>query len=54
MLWARLFLASAYGNSGRIKDAAAAIEEYSAARVRQGGLPFVMVELQDQIRDHKT
>jgi adenylate cyclase len=46
MLWARLFLASAYGNSGRAGDAATASKEYSAARVRQGGLPFVMSELQ--------
>jgi hypothetical protein len=46
LLWARLFLASAYGNSGRAKDAAAAIQEYSEARIRQGGLPFVMIELQ--------
>ena len=47
MLLPRLFLASAYGNSNRLEDSATAIADYSASRIRQGGLPFVMVEVQD-------
>jgi TolB-like protein/Flp pilus assembly protein TadD len=45
-LWARLFLAATYGSIGRTEDAGAAIAAFGAARVRQGGLPFTMVELQ--------
>ena len=37
MLWARLFLAAAYGNAGRKEDAVIAIKEYSETRIRQGG-----------------
>jgi adenylate cyclase len=44
--WVGLFLAAAYGKSGRVKDAATVIANYNAARVKQGGVPFVMVELQ--------
>src|SRR5215216_6048347 len=44
--WVGLFLAAAYGKSGRVKDAATVIANYNAARVRQGGVPFVMVELE--------
>ena len=42
----QLYQAASYGLSGRAEDAAAAVAAYSAARVRLGGLPFVMVELQ--------
>ena len=42
----QLYLAATHGLSGRQEDAAAVIAAFSAARVRQGGLPFVMVELQ--------
>jgi adenylate cyclase len=45
-LRARLFLAATYGKSGRAEDAAAAIDAFNAARVKQGGLTLVMVELQ--------
>src|SRR4029079_10403189 len=41
-----LYLAAAYGKSGRGEDAAATVAAYSATRVRQGGLPFVMIEVQ--------
>ena len=41
----QLYLAAAYGQSGRTAEAAATVATYSAARVRQGGLPFVMREL---------
>ena len=41
----QLYLAAAYGQSGRTEDAKATVAKYSAARVRQGGLPFVMLEL---------
>ena len=47
MLLPRLFLASAYGNSNRLEDSVTAIADYSASRIRQGGLPFVMIEVQD-------
>jgi TolB-like protein/Flp pilus assembly protein TadD len=43
----RLYLAATYGLSGRVEDAKATVGTYSAARVRQGGLPFIMSELQD-------
>jgi adenylate cyclase len=41
----RLYLAATYGLSGRVQDAKGTVETYSAARVKQGGLPFVMKEL---------
>ena len=41
----RLYLAATYGLSGRVEDAKGTVETYSAARVGQGGLPFVMIEL---------
>jgi hypothetical protein len=44
--WVGLYLAAAYGKDGRGKDSAASIATFSAARVRQGGMPFVMAELQ--------
>ena len=44
--WVGLYLAAAYGKGGRNKEAAASVADYSAARVRQGGVPFVMDELQ--------
>ena len=47
--WVQLYLAAAYGKSARDKDAAAAVADYSATRVRQGGLPFVMIELQGNV-----
>ena len=37
----RLYLAATYGLSGRVEDAKATVETYSAARVRQGGLPLL-------------
>jgi len=39
-----LYLAAAYGHLGREKEAAAIVATYSSARVKQGGLPFVMAE----------
>jgi hypothetical protein len=42
-------LAATYALSGREKDAAAVIAAYSAARVRQGGIPFVMIELRGRV-----
>jgi adenylate cyclase len=44
--WVGLYLAAAYGKDGRNKEAAASVATYSGARVRQGGMPFVMAELQ--------
>ena len=44
----RLYLAATYGLSGRAEDAKATVAAYSAGRVRQGGLPFVMGELQSR------
>ncbi len=41
----RLYLAATYGLSGRAEDAKRTVETYSAARVGQGGLPFVMGEV---------
>ena len=43
--WVGLFLAAAYGKSGRTKDAEAAVAAYSATRVQEGGVPFVMAEV---------
>jgi adenylate cyclase len=43
--WVGLFLASAYGKSGRKTEALEAVAAYSAARVREGGVPFTMREL---------
>jgi TolB-like protein/DNA-binding SARP family transcriptional activator/Tfp pilus assembly protein PilF len=40
-----LYLAATYGHLGREKEAAEIVATYSSARVRQGGLPFVMAEL---------
>ncbi len=45
----RLFLAAAHGKLGRTEDADAVIAEFSAARVRLGGLPFVMVEFVGEV-----
>jgi hypothetical protein len=42
---AGLFLAAAYAKVGRTQDAAAVVSAYSAARVRQGAVPFVMREV---------
>ena len=44
--WLRLFLASTYNRIGRDKEAAALINDYNTARVKLGGLPFVMMEVQ--------
>jgi tetratricopeptide (TPR) repeat protein len=46
--WAGLYLAAAYGKDVRNKDATASVAAYSAARVRQGGVPFIMLELQGE------
>jgi TolB-like protein/class 3 adenylate cyclase len=43
--WVGLFLASAYGKSGRKAEALEAVAAYSAARVKEGGVPFAMREL---------
>jgi adenylate cyclase len=43
-----LYLASSYGNLGRNREAADAIAAFSEARVRQGSLPFVMINVTDQ------
>jgi TolB-like protein/class 3 adenylate cyclase/Flp pilus assembly protein TadD len=43
---AGLYLAASYGKMGRAKDAAASVAAYGASRVRQGGVPFIMFELQ--------
>ena len=42
----RLYLASAYGQGGKLAEATVTLESFSAARVKQGGLPFVMELLQ--------
>ncbi len=43
--WAGLFLAAAYAKSDRTKDAEAAVAAYSAKRVQEGSVPFVMAEV---------
>ena len=43
-----LFLASSYGHLARIKEANETIDAFSRARVRQGGLPFGMVQVMDE------
>ena len=40
-----LYLAATYGHREREKEAADIIATYSSARVKQGGVPFVMAEL---------
>jgi adenylate cyclase len=41
-----LYLAAAYGKMGKKEDATTTVAGYSATRVRQGGVPFMMVALQ--------
>ncbi len=43
--WPLLLLTAAYGHLGRQKDAPDAIAAFSSARVRNGGVPFAMLEL---------
>ncbi len=43
--WVGLFLASAFGKNGRKSEALEAVAAYNAARVKAGGVPFVMQEL---------
>jgi adenylate cyclase len=47
--WVGLYLAAAYGKGGRIKEAAASADAFSASRVRQGGVPLVMSELDSNL-----
>jgi len=42
-----LFLASAYGNLGQKKEGNEAISAFNRARVRLGGVPFVMIQITD-------
>lgn len=44
--WPLLFLAAAYSHLGREDLARETISAFSDARVRQGGIPFVMIELE--------
>ena len=41
----RLYLASAQAQSGKLAEAAATVAAFSAARVKAGGLPFIMEQL---------
>jgi TolB-like protein/class 3 adenylate cyclase/Tfp pilus assembly protein PilF len=43
--WPLLYLAATYGLVGRNKEAAAVLAGFDAARVRQGGVPFVTDEI---------
>jgi TolB-like protein/Flp pilus assembly protein TadD len=43
--WPFAYLAASYAYLGRDKEGTDAIAAFSAARVRQGGVPFVMIEL---------
>jgi TolB-like protein/class 3 adenylate cyclase/lipoprotein NlpI len=45
-LWARLYLAATFAKLERKQDAAAALAAFNATRVNQGGLPFLMREIQ--------
>ena len=47
--WPLLFLAAAYSHLGREDLAKETIDAFSDARVRQGGIPFVMEELLDDL-----
>jgi adenylate cyclase len=42
-----LFLTASYGHLGRSKEANEAISAFSQTRVRQGGIPFVMIQVMD-------
>jgi TolB-like protein/class 3 adenylate cyclase/Flp pilus assembly protein TadD len=44
--WPLLFLTAAYSHLGRVDLARETISAFSDARVRQGGTPFVMIELE--------
>ena len=46
-----LYLASSYGHLGRTTDGKDAIAAFSNARVRQGSIPFVMVQLKGDFPD---
>ena len=48
--WPLLYLAATYGLVGRDKEAAAVLAGFDAARVRQGGVPFVTWELNAEAR----
>jgi TolB-like protein/class 3 adenylate cyclase/tetratricopeptide (TPR) repeat protein len=48
-----LYLASSYGHLGRTADGKEAIAAFSNGRVRQGGIPFVMVQLKSDFPDFK-
>ena len=52
--WPLLFLAASYSHLGRENLARETIGSFSAARVRQGGIPFVMDELQELQGDLAT
>ncbi len=41
----RLYLASTYGHLGKAEESVAMVEEFSAARVKQGNMPFVLMEV---------
>jgi adenylate cyclase len=51
--WPFAYLAASYAYLGRDKEAADAIAAFNAARVRQGGAPFVMLELSDDTPRYK-
>jgi TolB-like protein/class 3 adenylate cyclase/Flp pilus assembly protein TadD len=44
--WAALFLVASYGHLGRHAESARTLAALNAARVREGGVPFVVYELQ--------
>jgi len=44
-----LFLASSYGHLGRQKEATDTINAFSRARVQQGSIPFVMIQVVDDL-----
>jgi tetratricopeptide (TPR) repeat protein len=45
--WAGLYLAASYGNLGHLEQAREAVTAFNATRVRNGSLPFRLVEVQD-------
>ncbi|MCI0684685.1 MAG: tetratricopeptide repeat protein [Gemmataceae bacterium] len=52
-IWPYAFLAASYGHLGREKEGGDAIAALNSARVRQGGAPFVMVELKSDFPGFK-
>jgi len=40
--WPWLYLVATYGNSGRLKEARAALSAFNALRIAQGGIPLIL------------